>query len=257
MRTLLLVGVAALVAVCADPAFAHGSQTVERRVTVIHPNSPEDVAVYSSNADRAPTEGDYRGRWQGQWNGTWEDADGRRYRGTYEGQYDAHGDRHAPPPPAYDPYDDPACRDGGNTAAGAAVGGIVGGVAGNRIAGRGHRTVGTVVGAAAGAAVGGAIANASTRNRCERHEGRYRSHGEYGHGGYDRAYAYDGYGYEGGQVIVIPGQPVIVEETETTYETVVQSRPTVRRARVAPRGWGGVPRPSGARGRRGAPHRRR
>ena len=92
MRTLLLTGIALLAALAADQALAHEGQTSTRTVRVIHAGSAEDAAVYSSDADRAPTEGDYRGRWQGQWNGSWEDAEGRRYNGTYEGEYDGAAD---------------------------------------------------------------------------------------------------------------------------------------------------------------------
>ncbi len=145
---------------------------------------------------------------------------------------------------------------------GAAIGGVVGGVAGNRIAGRGNRSAGTLLGAAGGAIVGAVIDRAEDGqcrdywNRTGRGDGYssdgYRYDGEQR---YDDRYAYrgdygargDSYGYEGGYyessssgsyygggvtTIVIPGAPTIIEETETTYETVTVAAP---RARVAPR----------------------
>lgn len=93
MRTLLLVGIAAIAAWSADPAMANQShptqsQTrVERRVIVVQGDMPTDAEVYRGADDRVLTEADYRGRWQGEWDGAWE-ANGRRYRGTYEGVYD-------------------------------------------------------------------------------------------------------------------------------------------------------------------------
>ena len=93
MRTLLLVGIAAIAAWSADPAMANHSNStqtqtrVERRVIVVQGDMPTDAEVYRGADDRVLTEADYRGRWQGEWDGAWE-ANGRRYRGTYEGVYD-------------------------------------------------------------------------------------------------------------------------------------------------------------------------
>ena len=80
------------------------------------------------------------------------------------------------------------------------------------------------------------------RDNGYRYEGGYPA-GYYTQGGYVDGPTYvgggeaygQGYGYMPGATttIVIPGQPVIIEETETTYETV--SVPMVTRARVAPR----------------------
>ncbi len=153
MRTFLLVGIAALAAISAEPVLAkhdgHSTTRVESRVIVVDGNSGEDAAVYRSAADRAPTESDYRGRWQR--------IEGRSYRGD-EGRYSRDG------------------RDYDN--------------------------------------------------------GRYDDGGRY----YDedRRYADARYGYDYIQgaptTIVIPGQPVIIEETETTYETVTIAAPRIRSA---------------------------
>lgn len=143
---------------------------------------------------------------------------------------------------------------------GAIIGGVVGGVAGNRIAGRGNRTIGTVIGAGVGAVAGAAIDRAEDGRACDdywrrsdgrRYEGygsgdrrydtsygsgdrRYEQHyrgDRYRGGGYETGYY--GYDYIPGPMttIVIPGQPVIIEETETIYETVT----VAARARAAPR----------------------
>lgn len=154
-----------------------------------------------------------------------------------------------------------------NGVGGAAIGAVVGGVAGNRIAGRGSRTEGTLIGAGVGALAGLAIDRAEDGRGCE---GYWQAHGRQDNrrvvrrysrggapyvngGGYDYGYSsggsYDSSGYEGSsysygsevvgyapgatQTIVIPGQPVIIEETETFYETV--TTPAVTRVRVAPR----------------------
>ncbi len=247
--TFLLVGIAAAAAVFADGAHAQQvTRQVERRVIVTDPTVGEDVAVYRSGADRLPAEQDYRGRWRDDQGPRGDDS---RYDNDrrFDGEWDCR-------------------RSDGVT--GAAVGGVVGGVAGNRIAGRGDRVVGTVVGAGVGAVAGAAIDRASRDAECRRIE-RYRDddrrdwsrddrgrhhHGhrrgyDYGNGpyvytsgGYDYGYR-DGYGYQdgyrGGEIvgyapgpvttIIMPAQPITVEETVTTYETVR----TQRRARVAPR----------------------
>jgi uncharacterized protein YcfJ len=287
MRTLLLVGIAAVAAISADAAKANhdGGQHSERRVIVVSGASSGDEAVYRSGDDRVLAESDYRGRWQGEWSGSWEDAEGRRYNGTYEGAYDAgRGARYDAPPPEADRRDDRRyrreerreirrdysdadlarlCRrDDG--VGGAAIGAVVGGVAGNRIAGRGNRTEGTLLGAAGGA-IAGAIIDRAEDGRCQdywqRTDSRDGRHGDYRHDRYrheDRRY--DGYGYRGGYAyeagssygyesgyyqdggyygggvttIVIPGAPIIIEETETTYETSTVVS-TAQRARTAPR----------------------
>lgn len=294
MRTLLLVGIAAVAAISADVAKANheGGPRTERRVIVVSGASGGDEAVYRSGDDRVLAESDYRGRWQGEWSGSWEDAEGRRYNGTYEGAYDAgRGARYDGPPPEAEAdrrdgrryhreerreerretrrdYSDAdlarLCRrDDG--VGGAAIGAVVGGVAGNRIAGRGNRTEGTLLGAAGGA-IAGAIIDRAEDGRCRdywrRAESRdYREDGyrydgyEYRGGRYGRGDGYDGrsyesssssYGYEGGYyqgggyygggvtTIVIPGAPIIIEETETTYESVTVAAPAPR-ARTAPR----------------------
>lgn len=271
MRTFLLVGIAALAAISADAAYAtHGAHTstrVERRVIVVDGNQTEDAEVYRSADDRAPTEGDYRGRWNGQWNGTWETPEGQVYRGQYDGSYDAEeqGARHATRPLRRDsegriqhrePYrtsDDDLSRlcrrDDG--VGGGIIGGVVGGVAGNRIAGRGNRTAGTLIGAGVGAIAGAVIDRAEDRRACDEYWRRTDSRRYETYGSGDRNYHGSGDRYEGGYyesgysrgaygydyipgpmtTIVIPGQPVIIEETETTYETVT----VAARARVAPR----------------------
>lgn len=289
MRTMLLVGIAAVAAISADQAQAnHGAETrVERRVIVVDGTSAGDEAVYRSGDDRVLAESDYRGRWQGEWNGTWEDSEGRQYHGTYEGAYDAgHGASYDAPPPPRARHDDRGegrhhrrevrrevrrdysdadlariCRrDDG--VGGAAIGAVVGGVAGNRIAGRGNRTAGTLLGAAGGAIVGAVIDRAEDgqcRDYWQRSDSRGYRHDGYSDGRYRDDYAYRGdryeggyryesgssYGYESGYyqdggyyggggvtTIVIPGAPTIIEETETTYETVTVATP---RARTAPR----------------------
>lgn len=243
MRTLLLLATAAAFAWMADDAQAQQTRT-ERRVVVIQPDAPADAEVYRDGADRVITERDYRGRWTGEWQGEW-DRDGRRYEGRYEGEYERDG-RMAPPPhgrPHMERHErrvydwnemERMCRrDDG--IGGAAIGGVAGGLIGNRVAGRGNRTVGTAVGAVAGAAAGAAIDRAEDRRACEaywQHRDGARRGGYTTYGG-DYGYDYGDYGY-GTVTTVIPGAPVIVEETETTYETVTV--PIARqRARVAPR----------------------
>ncbi len=245
MRTVFLLTAAALVGITAQPADAQQRRT-ERRVVVIQPDqAPQDGEVYSSREDRDITEADYRGRWNGQWTGQWVAPDGRRYEGTYEGAYegqrdgppvrarhDGHGDgRHGGPGPMRGvDYDDAAmadrCRSQGG-AIGAVAGGLAGGLLGRTVAGRGNRTVGAAVGAVAGAAAGAAIERSSERRRCEDWYNDYqrRNSGGYAHGGY----AEGGYEYGGGQTIIIPGAPVIVEETVTEYEDVVVAQPARRR----------------------------
>lgn len=248
----------------------------ERRVIVVNPqHANNDGAVYVNGDDRMLTEGDYRGRWvEGEWTpdrrrfeGVYEvDANAprngpqrARHSGGHNGggaDYDRDYDRddHA----RYD--GPPPMRDGGryadddmmrrcrrdNGVGGAAIGGIAGGVIGNRVAGRGDRRIGTVVGAVAGAAVGAAVDRGEDRRACDAWYRDYESRSRYAQqdvnyrGGYQGGeYAgYDsGYSYGGGmQTIVIPGQPVIIEETETYYEDVVvaTARPRVRH-RAAPR----------------------
>ena len=280
MRTLLLVGVAAVAAFASQAAEANhrtsSGETVrtERRVIVVDSASAGDATVYRSSADRELAERDYRGRWEGEWQGTWQAEDGRtyegRYRGTYDGERGASYD--APPPEMRDyrgeyrgerrermdhreryerheridrrnwsdaDWERHCRRDSG--VGGAAIGGVVGGVAGNRIAGRGNRTAGTLIGAGVGAIAGAAIDRAEDRRACESSWSRssqrdYRGRGDSYYGG---GYAYEGgyysgggYEYAGMQTIVIPGAPIIIEETETTYETV---HVAPARARVAPR----------------------
>ncbi len=275
MRTLLLVGIAGIAALAADAAHAnhgnsHDSQTrVERRVIVVDAASADDAAVYRSGDDRVLAESDYRGRWQGEWDGSW-DAEGETYRGTYEGEYDAHGAdydvprsdaRHDRRPPApqirYSDRDlERMCRRD-NGAGGAAIGAVVGGVAGNRVAGRGNRTVGTLVGTGVGAVVGAVIDRNEDRRACADYWRRVDGQRTSGYGNGDRTVGYgngdrnyDGGDYQGGYTyesgsyygggittIVIPGQPIIVEETETTYETVTYAAPRARHVarRAAPR----------------------
>ncbi|MEQ1509566.1 MAG: glycine zipper 2TM domain-containing protein [Sphingopyxis sp.] len=293
IRTLLLVGIAAIAAVSADAAYAnhdgHSSVRTERRVIVVDGNNAEDAEVYRSADDRAPTEGDYRGRWNGQWNGTWESPEGQIYRGQYDGSYDpnAEGARHVTRPLYRDRegrviHRAPAHRTGNwsdddlsrmcrrdDGVGGGLIGGVVGGVAGNRIAGRGNRTAGTLIGAGVGAIAGSAIDRAEDRRACDDYwrrtdgrrygaaygsgdrrydtsygsgdrnyrddhyrSGRHHRDDRYNDGGYESGYY--GYDYIPGPAttIIIPGQPVIIEETETIYETVSVAAP---RARVAPR----------------------
>ena len=263
MRTMLLVATAATCAWWASSAEAQQTRT-ERRVIVVQPDQASaDHDVYVSGDDRALNERDYRGRWvEGEWT-----PDRRRFEGVYE------VDERAGPPPR-GPYREGHRRDrgdewrgagfdagrwddeemmrrcrGGGGVTGAAIGGVAGGAIGNRVAGRGNRTVGTVVGAVAGAVAGAAIERSADARACEQWSRDYEARTRYGHGGGyyqggDYA-AYDGgYAYGGMQTIVIPGQPVIIEETETTYENVVvhEARPRVRH-RVAPRRTVHRPRP--------------
>lgn len=266
MRKIMLAGIAALGVIGATQASAQTTTRSERRVIVVHSNEAEDAQVYQNAADRYPAESDYRGRWNGEWQGQWEAPDGQVYRGTYRGQYDGdarEGDRHGEMRRhhaedrgeyrgdrgeyrgARDQWSDAdwnrfCTRDDG--VGGALLGSVIGGVAGNRIAGRGDRTVGTIIGGVVGAAAGAAIDRSEDHRQCqgwwnnggERYYQSYRG-GEYGRyeGGYDAGYASGYYGYAPGATttIVIPGQPIIIEETETTYETVA----VATRARVAPR----------------------
>jgi hypothetical protein len=265
MRTLLLLATAAAMAWTAQSAEAQ--TRTERRVVVVQPhNAEEDGDVYMNGDDRVLTERDYRGgRWvEGEWT-----PDRRRFEGVYEadpearrgppphrGRHSEHrGDRHGAsydgPPPGYEGgrWSDEEmmrrCRPD-NGLGGAAIGGVAGAAVGNRVAGRGNRRIGTAVGAVAGAAVGAALDRAEDRRGCDawyrdyQSRGRYQTDGYY-EGGYEGGYDY---GYGGGtQTIIIPGQPVIIEETETIYETVtvaparqrVRHRPAARRTTHRPR----------------------
>lgn len=267
MRTMLLLATAATCAWLATSAQAQQTRT-ERRVVIVQPqhDADEDGAVYVSRDDRALNEHDYRGR--GRWvEGEWT-PDRRRFEGVYEvdeegrrlgrerHSADRHGASYEGPAPAYDDgrWDDEdmmrRCRrDDG--LGGAAIGGVVGGVIGNRVAGRGNRTVGTVIGAVSGAAAGALIDRSEDARRCDAWHRDYTARssrggtyygGDYAGGGY--ASYEGGYAYGGMQTIVIPGQPVIIEETETIYEEVIvpQPRPRVRH-RVAPRRAVHRPRP--------------
>lgn len=236
MRTFLLVSIALLAAWWSNAATAQDRQVhTERRVVVIHNDANEDAAVYQGQADRTLSEGDYRGRWQGQWTGSWEDAGGRQYQGTYQGEYDNRADgqqaeqrivRRGGPDIVRE-----CRRDSG--IGGAIIGGVIGAGAGNAIAGRGNRLAGSLIGAGVGAAAGAAIDRAEDGDDCSEawhHGGGYRTYG------FGADYAESGYASGGTTTIVIPGQPIIVEETETTYETVTTGRTYARaRARVAPR----------------------
>jgi uncharacterized protein YcfJ len=265
MRTLLLLATAATVAWMAQDAQAQ--TRTERRVVVVQPQhgAPDDAEVYRSGDDRALNERDYRGRWV---EGVWT-PDRRRFEGVYEVD-----DRAGPPPRGpmrmdhhrgerrgadFDGPRDSYDRDGGwddeemmrrcnrrgGGATGAVAGGVLGGVAGNRLGRRGNRGVGTAVGTVAGAVAGAVIERAVNNRGCDDWYRDYQarssrgSYERYDEGAYDQ-----GYSYGGMQTIVIPGQPVIIEETETTYETVVveQARPRVRH-RAAPRRVVHRPRP--------------
>ena len=215
--------------------------------------------------------GRWDGEWSGDWDDSRETYEGT-YRGRYDRGYESDHDdrahsrrrtRHQERREVRYSDDDLAriCRrDDG--VGGAAIGAVVGGVAGNRIAGRGDRTAGTLLGAAGGAILGAVIDRAEDgrcndywrradseggyRHREYRHDSRrddrggydYRSgydyRGDYGRQGgyYETAYSEGGYYGGGTTTIVIPGQPTIIEETETTYETVTLAAP---RARTAPR----------------------
>jgi hypothetical protein len=243
MRTLVLVGIAAVAALAADKAMANPpadnaatTTRSERRVIVVDRVSDGEALVYG---DRTMRDSAYRGRWNGEWQGAWEQgATPPRYRGTYQGTYEGapqggyRGER-----AVYSAEDmERMCRrDDG--VGGAAIGAVAGGVVGNRVAGRGNRTAGTVVGAAAGAVAGAVIDRAEDTNRmraCEAwwaHSQRGAAYAPPAYGyGYD-APGYDGYATQSGYWVA--GTPVVVEETETTYETVAVAAPV--RARVAPR----------------------
>lgn len=191
MRTLLLVGIAGFAAWHADAAMAnhYGESRVERRVTIINSDLPQDEVVYVSGDDRVPTEYDYRGRWQGEWNGRWIDGDPRAYEGRYEGTYDNRGAGYEVPAPTrvrerssnrsrtaarrsntvrrYSDADMARLCRPDNGLGGAAIGGVVGGVVGNRVAGRGNRTAGTLLGAGAGAIAGAVIDRNEDRRACD------------------------------------------------------------------------------------------
>lgn len=255
MRTLLLLASAATLAFLTQEAEAQ--TRTERRVVVIQPDQiPDEAEVYHGSDDRALTERHYRGRWvEGEWS-----PDRRRFEGVYEVD-----ERAGPPPrgPLRQPHVRPAadlddrgwddeemmrrCNRRGSGVAGGVIGGIAGGVLGNRIAGRGDRRIGTAIGAAAGAVAGAAIERSADRRGCDDWYRDYQRRMSYGYGGgsYDgyENYGY-GYGYGGAQTIVIPGAPIIVEETETTYETVTVAQPRPRvRHRAAPRRVVHRPRP--------------
>jgi hypothetical protein len=250
MRTLLLLATAATAAWMASDAQAQSQPRTERRVIVVQPQGgPADAEVYQSGDDRMVTERDYRGRWvEGDWSN-----DGRRFEGVYEvdqragppprgpHRTDRHGADFDGPPPGYRAVPDAGprgrwndeemmrrCGRGSSGATGAALGGVAGGVIGNRLGRRGNRGVGTAIGAAAGAATGAVIERTAARSGCAEWERDYQA--RYSRGGYETYEGYeDGYGYGGGvQTIVIPGQPVIIEETETFYEEVAVARPRQR-----------------------------
>ena len=234
MRTLMLLAVATAAAWWAEDARADqvrdAEMRSERRVVAIHPDrrlNDMDADVY---ADRE--QGDDRPR--------------RRWYREEAPVVDARG---------WDD-DDMARRCGrrDNGVGGAVIGGVVGGVVGNRVAGRGNRTAGTILGAGAGAIAGAVIDRAEDRDqradcdawwaeRGRAYYGDYAAHNSYDlvpGGAYagDAAYAGGTYAYQGGyggmQTIIIPGAPIIIEETETFYETVTIPGPRVR-ARVAHR----------------------
>lgn len=266
MRTVLLLAAAATAAWWADDARAQHNPAprvhTERRVVVIHPDGADrGDQVYVHGADRDITESEYRsgrGGWTRTADGAWETADGRRFR-EIEGRpnrddrrVEHHDDnRRGADHRGANYYSDAdmerMCRRD-NGVGGAAIGGVVGGIAGNRIAGRGNRTVGTIAGAAVGAVAGAAIDRSEDARACDaywssrdggrythgqggRYRADYRGDARYEAAGYEQTYDY---GYGGATTIVIPGQPVIVEETITEYETVAVAAPVVR-ARVAPR----------------------
>ncbi len=228
MRSLLLLGVAAVVVLWADPVHADESP----RVVVVQRSvdyglaPPVDARVYTSRDDRQITEAYYRERWTGGWEGQWA-PDGSSYSGTFSGTYrpdtaygygdiDPYHDRYADEriagddiyyaqaddyrysprygQSAYDPREMERLCGHDATVGGAVVGGLVGGIAGNRIAGRGNRTEGTIIGAGVGAIAGGAIGNAADRQRCEAWRAEYQ-----GRGGVRRVMprrsGYPGYGY--------------------------------------------------------------
>lgn len=270
MRTLLHVGIASLVVAVATPALAnHRPSTThtERRVVVVDGHVDEDASVYRSAADRYPTEADYRGRYRrddtrsyeerrAEWESRdaryhdqdqeWHARDGEWHEGDprleNRGEYDS---RHQRTERVTRYSDDDLARmcrrDDG--VGGALLGGVVGGVVGNRVAGRGNRTAGTILGAGVGAVAGAVIDRAEDRNACRDYGQRvdarnyYERDRDYVDGYYrDSRYASAGYGYDYVQgaptTIIIPGQPVIIEETITEYETVTVATP---RARVTPR----------------------
>ena len=200
MRTLLLVGIAGFAAWHADSALAnqYDDARVERRITVINSEVPQDEVVYVSGDDRALTEADYRGRWQGEWNGRWIDGDPRAYEGTYEGRYEegryaSNGAGYVPEPTPvrsrsrnrdrvasnhsrserryeerrYSDADMARMCQPDNGLGGAAIGGVAGGVVGNRVAGRGNRTAGTLIGAGVGALAGAVIDRNEDRRACD------------------------------------------------------------------------------------------
>jgi hypothetical protein len=214
----------------------------------------------------------YRGTYQGEYDGrpgVTYDADrveqprshGRRARHSETREYrrdrsnERYDDRYDARPVRYSDADlERACRPG-DRVAGAAVGGAVGALAGNRIAGRGNRLAGSLIGGGVGALAGMAIDGAIDRRACDEYlartgggyrDGGYRDDGYRGGGsyGYQDGYVADGsYGYIPGATttVIYPGQPTIIEETETIYETVTVAPPRARHAprrrvhRVAPR----------------------
>ena len=95
MRTLVLLGLAAVTVVWADPVHANDDSRVYRtapgeRIVIRSADdgqaTPQDVRVYVNRDDRALTEAEYRERWDGRWNGEWT-PDGRVWNGTYQGSY--------------------------------------------------------------------------------------------------------------------------------------------------------------------------
>lgn len=268
MRSALHIGIAALVTLSACPAFANHTRgetrQVERRVIVIDGQAAQDEAVYRSAADRAPAEVEYRRRhvhsdvhnpmpqrddslteeearmdWE-QRDAHWHYQDGEWHRRDAE-WHDARGDAgprrvHATGREERTRYSEAELerlcrRDDG--VGGAVIGGAVGGIIGNRVGGRGNRTVGTVVGAGVGAVVGATIDRSEDRGACAAYWQSRDGMRHHQAGGYyaDSRYGYD-YVMSAPTTIVIPGAPIIIEETETFYETVTVNRP---RARVAPR----------------------
>ncbi len=222
MRSLLLLGVAAVVVLWTNPVRADDSPrvVVVQRGVDYGQAPPVDARVYTSRDDRQITEADYRERWTGSWEGEWA-PDGTSYNGTFRGTYrpdtpyayddrdryyKPYGDERAAGEDVY--YDQNVYRGQADdyrysrsyeqsgydpremehlcghdaTVGGAVVGGLIGGVAGNRIAGRGKRTEGTIIGAGVGAVAGSAIGNAADRQRCEAWRANYRGRGNVWYG---------------------------------------------------------------------------
>lgn len=265
MRTLLLLGVAAVAALSSQPAKSAttglGDSDAAHAAPLSNPLASPAAFTPQSGTDYTPPA--YRG-----------DTDrGSPYRGdagfdySYSESYEGDGYTPPPYPQDYDPnrsyrydrrYSDAEmarmCRSDDGVG-GAAIGGVAGAVVGNRVAGRGNRTAGTIIGAGVGAVAGALADKEEDRQRCREYQRRvayereYRDYydryyrdqnggNSYYGNGYGNGYYGNGYGYYEGSSYAAPETVVRTEyvpytTTVTTTETSYDySYPQARTSRV-------------------------